>query len=138
MMARLVPLSMTAVRDEFEGTLCAPFCGRGCTIEEHDHAAAESDAMAAELTKITGHPWEAKPHENLGWHSCATNGPIRVHVNNYPTGLVTYSVTGGTPFASSGATLAEAIADFRGQAQAHLDEATETYSRVVSILEEAR
>lgn len=61
-MADSAPLSWTPVRRGI--TYCAPACGRGCTIMEHDSAAI----AAHELVEALGPPWKSRVMENLGWH----------------------------------------------------------------------
>lgn len=43
---------------------CAPFCGRGCTHEEHIRAKRKAKELAGRL----GKGWSVRVYENLGWH----------------------------------------------------------------------
>lgn len=43
---------------------CAPACGRGCTVKEHDMTEAKAEVLARTL----GPDWTPRVWENLGWH----------------------------------------------------------------------
>lgn len=66
-----------AVRDG--DRYCAPWCGRGCTIQEHDRAQAIGLVMRSQLYQVTGLDWEKRVFENLGWHAHAEFGRAQVY-----------------------------------------------------------
>lgn len=87
---------------------CAPACGRGCTIQEHDAAQAKGDALA----KCLGAGWTVRVHENLGWHVTVLSPSGRVKLigdpGHYTAFLGEPGQVGGR-FAEQGATPEAAI-----------------------------
>lgn len=58
-------------------TYCAPFCGSGCTWEDHQAAQKAAKALATRL----GKGWTPRVWENMGWHYSVVSpsGAIKVH-----------------------------------------------------------
>lgn len=56
---------------------CAPACGFGCTVEDHERAVRAAEKLARRL----GPSWKGEVWENLGWHYKAVSacGRIKVH-----------------------------------------------------------
>ena len=71
-----------------DGTYCAPWCGRGCTMEEHNLAHQEANALAENM----GDGWTPRVWENLGWHYSVRSpcDRIRVHPHHHKGAVYSY------------------------------------------------
>jgi hypothetical protein len=101
---------------------CAPACGRGCTLKEHERA----QKRGKKLVKRLGPGWELQVWENLGWHYCAVSECGRIKVHPYRRrsdgfhAFLGHGVggrwtgDGATPKKAVAAVIAEARADVEG------------------------
>lgn len=70
---------------------CAPACGRGCTVAEHQRAKELADAMVAKL----GRGWRGSIWENMGWYAKAEH-PAGMEVTPHgPKSFTATAETGG-------------------------------------------
>lgn len=88
-------LSLPAVRRG--NRYCAPWCGRGCTWQEHQAAVAS----AARLIGRLGPGWKPRVWENLGWHYEAISKCGQVKVS--PSGKRSFIAFFGDAGRSGGA-----------------------------------
>lgn len=84
-------------------TYCAPACGRGCTHNEYLGALRLGKATLKLLKNPFG--WKVRVWENLGWHVALQKGGMNLHIHNYDSPRVTYSVL----FSSDGGTGGESF-----------------------------
>ena len=99
---------------------CAPACGSGCTLEEHDEAVRKAAALAKKL----GPAWEPNVWENMGWHYNAVCGSASV--SPMSSGKYWSSVYfGGKQFMGNGHSPLKALAI----AVAEIDAAMELWQR---------
>lgn len=59
------------------GVFCSPACGFKCTVNAHDRARREGEALAASL----GPGWTPRVWENCGWQYEVRSGAIKVRPN---------------------------------------------------------
>lgn len=101
---------------------CAPFCGRGCTVKEHEAAVAG----AATLVKRLGKAWKPRVWENLGWHYSAVSpcGQVKVHPSS-GHGFMTFfgsPDSSGGQWVGHGKTPRAAVTEVLGHVKAERDE----------------
>lgn len=62
-------------------TYCSPFCGSGCTKDEHDKAKAIGVMTLKRLKNPAG--WKIRVWENMGWHVQLKKGGMNLHIRTY-------------------------------------------------------
>jgi hypothetical protein len=53
---------------------CAPWCGRGCTLEAYNSACTAADELIARM----GDGWAPHVWENMGWHWSIQKGCVTI------------------------------------------------------------
>lgn len=107
---------------------CAPFCGRGCTVDEFERATKR----ARDTASMLGKDWTPHVWENLGWHASVLSPTqhLKVAIHETADGI-RYSAFLGEPnfhligrwtSRRSNKTARGAIADVMLQARADLKE----------------
>lgn len=69
---------------------CAPACGRGCTVKEHQEAKLRATKLKRFLEDSIGGKWRIRVWENLGWHSSVQQGTLSISISLHALGADSY------------------------------------------------